>query len=378
MSLIIAEIGTSHEGSVEKAKLMIDECAESGADCAKFQWVYADEILHPKTGFVNLLTGKIPLYDRFRQLECPVSFYREMIEYTHAKGMKFCCSPFGLRSLEELLSLNPDFVKIASPELNHYPMLKALAAFREEQVKRGEKPVPVILSSGVSKIEDIRKAVAILGKDDVSLLHCITSYPAPETEYNLRVITNLKKELGIEMGVSDHSLDPVLVPVLSVVCGGSIIEKHITLSKKTMGLDDPVALEGEQFALMVHCVHQAEAALSHYGDNGFDYVVNQLSENAGEDGKQKIQAILGDGVKRLAPAEEANYGRTNRSIHYMHDMKKGQVISEKDVAVLRTEKILTPGISPEFLDDVIGSVLTRDVTDGEGLLKSDYISCSKA
>ncbi|MCQ2584171.1 MAG: N-acetylneuraminate synthase family protein [Treponema sp.] len=377
MSLIIAEIGTSHEGDAEKAKLMIDECKESGADCAKFQWVYADEILHPKTGFVNLPTGQIPLYERFKQLECPVSFYKEMLDYTHSKGMKFCCSPYGLRSLEELLSLNPDYVKIASPELNHYPMLKALAAYRSGQKEKGEKPVPVILSSGVSKIEDIRKAVEILGKEDVSLLHCITSYPAPETEYNLRIITNLKKELGIEMGVSDHSLDPVLVPVLSVACGGSIIEKHITLSKKTMGLDDPVALEGEQFALMVHCVHQAEAALKRYGSEGFDYVVNQLSENAGEGGSEKIQAVLGDGIKRLAPAEEANYGRTNRSIHFMRDMKKGEVISEKDVAVLRTEKILTPGISPEFLEKVIGSELTCDVKDGEGVV-FDYISCSKA
>jgi len=377
MSLIIAEIGTSHEGDAEKAKLMIDECKESGADCAKFQWVYADEILHPKTGFVNLPTGQIPLYERFRQLECPVSFYKEMLDYTHSRGMKFCCSPFGLRSLKELLSLNPDFVKIASPELNHYPMLKALAAYRLNQKEKGEKPVPVILSSGVSKIEDIRKAVEILGKEDVSLLHCITSYPAPETEYNLRIITNLKKELGIEMGVSDHSLDPVLVPVLSVACGGSIIEKHITLSKKTMGLDDPVALEGQDFALMVHCVHQAEAALKRYGETGFDYVVNQLSENAGEGGKEKIEAILGDGIKRLAPAEEANYGRTNRSLHFMRDMKKGEVISEKDVAVLRTEKILTPGISPEFLEKVTGSVLNCDVKDGEGVL-FDYISCSNA
>ncbi|MCQ2597036.1 MAG: N-acetylneuraminate synthase family protein [Treponema sp.] len=371
MSLIIAEIGTSHEGDAAKARLMIDECAESGADCAKFQWVYADEILHPKTGFVNLPTGKIPLYDRFRQLECPVSFYKKMIDYTHSKGMKFCCSPFGLRSLEELLSLNPDYVKIASPELNHYPMLKKLAEYRKNQKTSGQKLVPVILSSGVSKMEDIRKAVEILGKEDVSLLHCITSYPAPETEYNLRIITNLKKELGIEMGVSDHSLDPVLVPVLSVAAGGTIIEKHITLSKKTMGLDDPVALEGEQFALMVHCVHQAEAALNRYGKDGYDYVVNQLMENAGEGGKEKIEAILGDGIKRLAPAEEANYGRTNRSIHFMRDIKKGEIISEKDVAVLRTEKILTPGISPEYLEKVIGQPLLNDVTDGSGLQFSD-------
>ena len=112
---IIAEIGTSHEGSIEKARALVDAAADSGADTIKFQWVYADEILHPKTGFVKLPTGDIPLYDRFRQLECPVSFYKEMIDYVQSKDCKFCCSPFGLRSLNELLDLKPDYVKIASP-----------------------------------------------------------------------------------------------------------------------------------------------------------------------------------------------------------------------------------------------------------------------
>ena len=369
---IIAEIGTSHEGSIEKAKALVDAAADSGADTIKFQWVYADEILHPKTGFVKLPTGDIPLYDRFKQLECPVSFYKKMIDYVHSKGCKFCCSPFGLRSLSELLELKPDYVKIASPELNHYKMLEALRDYRIEQTKRGELPVPVILSSGVSTLSDIDKAVRIVGRENVSLLHCITSYPAPEEEYNLRVITNLKNVFGIEAGVSDHSLDPALVPVLSVLCGGTLIEKHITLSRKTSGLDDPVALEPEQFALMVHVVHQTEAALRHYGDIiGFKRAVEQLSEQFGQN---KVEAALGDGIKKLAAAEEANYGRTNRSLHFMREMKKGEVVREGDISILRTEKILTPGISPEFYDMVIGSVLARDVSDGAGVQFEDLLT----
>ena len=365
MSLIIAEIGTSHEGSLEKAKLLVDAAAGAGADAVKFQWVYADEILHPKTGFVSLPTGNIPLYERFRQLECPVDFYRQMIDYVHSKGCKFCCSPFGLRSLKELLSLKPDILKVASPELNHYPMLKEIARYRKEQAARGEVPVPLVLSSGVSKLTDIQKAVDIVGRDGVSLLHCITSYPAPESEYNLKVIGTLKKDFNIECGVSDHSLDPVLVPCLSVACGGSVIEKHITLSRQTMGLDDPVALEPEPFALMVHVVHQTEATFRHYGDVvGLERTINQLSEQFG---REKVMAVLGDGVKKLAPAEEANYGRTNRSLHFMRSMKAGEVIGKADVAVLRTEKVLTPGISPEYLDDVIGKTLACDVEDGEGV-----------
>ena len=361
--MIIAEIGTSHEGSLEKAFQLVDAAADSGADAVKFQWVYADEILHPKTGMVKLPTGDIPLYERFRQLECPPDFYRQMIEYVHSKGCKFCCSPFGLRSLKELLELKPDYVKIASPELNHFPMLKALAGYREQV---GAEAVPVILSSGVSRLEDIQKAIDIVGTKNVYLLHCITSYPAPESEYNLKVIKTLSGQFGIECGVSDHSLDPILVPCLSVACGGTIIEKHITLSRETMGLDDPVALEPEQFAMMVHTVHQSEAALRHYGyEIGYNRILNQLAEQFGE---RKVNSVLGDGIKRLAPAEEANYGRTNRSIHFMHDMKKGDVIGESDVAVLRTEKVLTPGISPEYLDEVIGKTLARDVEAGEGLL----------
>ena len=142
---IIAEIGTSHEGSIQKAKALVDAAADSGADTIKFQWVYADEILHPNTGFVKLPTGNIPLYERFRQLELPSSFYKEMLDYVHSKGCKFCCSPFGLRSMKELLDLNPDYVKIASPELNHYKMLELLRDFRASQP--AGKKIPVILSS---------------------------------------------------------------------------------------------------------------------------------------------------------------------------------------------------------------------------------------
>ena len=371
MTDIIAEIGTSHEGSFKKAKKLVDAAAASGADTIKFQWVYADEILHPKTGTVHLPTGDIPLYERFRQLECPPSFYKDIMDYVHSKGCKFCCSPFGLKSLAELLELNPDYVKIASPELNHYKMLEALRDYRNHQAEKNENIVPVILSSGVSHLSDIEKAVQILGTEKVYLLHCITSYPAPEDEYNVRLISTLNAVFGIETGLSDHSLDPILVPVLSVACGGTIIEKHFTLSKKTSGLDDPVALEPESFATMVHVVRQTEATFRHYGKTvGMERVISQLGEQFG---KERVLKVLGDGVKRLALAEEKNYGRTNRSLHFMKDMKAGEIIKENDVAILRTEKILTPGISPSYYDAVLGAVLARDVYDGQGVNLFDVI-----
>ena len=367
MSLIIAEIGTSHSGSIEKAKQLVDTAANAGADCIKFQWVYADEILHPNTGIVKLPTGDIRLYDRFKQLECPKSFYKKMADYVHSKNCTFCCSPFGLQSLKELLEIKPDYVKIASPELNHYKMLEYLSDYRNKQKKK----IPVILSSGVSTLKDIERAVEILGTENVSLLHCITSYPAPEEEYNLKLITNLKNIFGIDCGVSDHSLDPILVPSLSIAAGGTIIEKHITLSRKTLGLDDPVALEGEQFAMMVHVVHQSEVTLKHYGNEvGTQRIIEQISEQFG---KEKVMKVLGDGVKRLASSEKQNYGRTNRSLHFMNDMKKGQKIEEGDVQILRTEKLLTPGISPQYFDMIQGAVLSMDVKAGDGVQLENFI-----
>ena len=372
MSLIIAEIGTSHEGDEKKAFSLIDAAVDSGADAVKFQWVYADEILHPLTGTVNLPTGKISLYSRFRQLECPAEFYKKMKGYAHSKNVRFICSPFGLRSLKELVEIEPDAVKIASPELNHFPMLEVLAECNAGRRGRGKAPFPVILSSGVSTLSDIEKAVSVVGTENVSLLHCITSYPAPEEEYNVSLVSSLKNIFGVETGLSDHSLDPVLVPVLSVMCGGTVIEKHITLSRKTKGLDDPVALEPEQFALMVHCVHQTEAAMNRYGSvKGRETVIKQLCESYDE---KRILSVIGDGIKRLAPAEKANYGRTNRSLHYLRALKAGDRITEKDIAVLRTEKELSVGISPEFYRTVTGSVLSRDVEDGAGVRFEDFLS----
>src|SRR5574344_104314 len=390
---IVAEIGTAHGGSLQKAYDLIDEAHESGADAIKFQWVYADEILHPDTGFVTLPGGKVRLYDRFRELEVKPDFFASCLEYTHTRGCTFICSPFGLRSFRELMDIHPDAIKIASPEVNHFPLLHVIASYTAQELSSAGRIAPVILSSGVSKLGDLEKAIDILtapytaARDipsPLTLLHCITSYPAPEAEYNVRCVETLRSIFGVATGISDHSLDPVLVPVLTTAMGGTMIEKHITLSKKTDGLDDPVALEAEQFAHMVYCVHQAEAVVERFKkdalatqkstDNACNEIIRQLSD---EDGSEKVTAVLGTGRKRLAPSEAANYGRTNRSLHFMHDLACGDVISQGDVAVLRTEKVLTPGISPEFLDDVQGCVLQQTVTSGEGVRWEHLVSKSR-
>ncbi|UTC66227.1 MULTISPECIES: N-acetylneuraminate synthase family protein [unclassified Treponema] len=356
--LTIAEIGTSHNGSIKAAEALIDAAAEAGARAVKFQIVYADEILHPNTGYVDLPTGKIPLYERFKSLEVSIEFYKELAEYSRSKKLLFSASPFGFRSAAELAALKPDFIKIASPELNYVQLLKHCAKFN----------FSMILSSGVSLLKDIEKALNFLHSENkelqTALLHCITSYPAPEKEYNVSVIKNLSRIFGIACGVSDHSLDPILVPALTLASGGFIIEKHICLSRNEKGLDDPVALEPEMFKKMC-------SFLNSFSGKTYDEIIEgliKLNYSA-----ELINEVLGSGEKKLSPAESRNYGRTNRSIHYLHDLKKGDVITDKDIAVLRTEKVLSPGVEPEMFDSFIGVVLQRPVTAGEGLLMQDFL-----
>ena len=128
--------------------------------------MYADEILYPATGTVDLPGRKIKRYDRLKSLEVPIDFFKSAMADAHKKNLLFICSPFGLKSLRELLALKPDAVKIASPELNHIPLLRALSDFRTVQKALGNAVVPVILSSGVSKLADIERSLDIIGKEN--------------------------------------------------------------------------------------------------------------------------------------------------------------------------------------------------------------------
>ena len=357
--LIIAEIGTGHNGSLQKAKELVAAAKESGADAVKFQIVYADEILHPDTGFVNLPTGRIPLYERFRELECSIDFYGELAQYAHKLGMLFSASAFGLRSADELRQLNPAFIKIASPELNHFPLLEHVASFG----------LPVILSSGVSQLGDIERAIHCLegcglSADMRALLHCVTAYPAPETDYNTAVLQSLSMLFNSPVGISDHSLDPAAVPIAGLLSGACIIEKHICLSRNDVGLDDPVALEPASFL----CMTKALRSLT--GKSNEEIFIAAADCGYSRD---FLRRIIGDGKKRLAAAEKNNYGKTNRSLHYIKDLSKGTILQKNDIAVLRTEKNLTVGESPDFLHFFIGAILQKDVTGGAGAVFDDII-----
>jgi sialic acid synthase SpsE len=364
-ALIIAEIGTGHGGDLAKARELLAAAADSGADCAKFQCVFAEEIIHPNTGIVPLPGGDIALYARFQELEEDEDFYAALKDEAEARGLLFLCTPFGVRSARLLRSLGCSAMKVASPELNHFPLLAELASYG----------LPTILSSGVSTLSDIDRALRYFesrlneaggsmapgvpraARSRAALLHCVTAYPAPSSDYNLRLLRHLGGIFDIPVGVSDHSLDPVLVPALSIAAGGTIVEKHICLSRADPGLDDPIALPPGDFSRMSKAIRQAQRSEAEV----------TIAALEAEYGTPAVEAALGDGVKRLAASEAANYRLTNRSLHAMRDIRRGEVFDPRNVAVLRSEKVLRPGLDPELLSVVMDREAARDIPSGEGI-----------
>ncbi len=353
----IAETGTAHGGDLQKGLDLVDAAADANADIVKLQVVFAREILPPQAGMVPLPGGPTPLYDVFRSLEQPPEFYAALAER-------------------------------AGKRLNHEPLLRRLAATGK----------PLILSTGVSMPQDIDRALEVVRKasaesahphgqagrpaekpaeksadqpevqqmhrlPQVILLHCLTSYPAPENEANLKTIPFMKERWHCPAGLSDHSLHPVLLPALAAALGAVLVEKHITLDRKAGGLDDPVALTPVDFSRMT-------AALRRYAPAVLPLEA-ALKELMAEYGKERVQSCLGDGEKHLSPSETPNYGRTNRSLHAVGALKSGTVITTENSALLRTEKVLRPGIAPRHCHKAYGRRLRRDIAPGDGITWED-------
>jgi len=351
---IIPEAGTGHQGNLEQAALLIQTAQQAGAKKIKFQWVIASEILHPKTGQVPLPGGLTELYDIFTKLEQPKEFYRDLVQLCEAQGIEFLCTPFGLESLQSLLELPIKQIKIASPELNHHPLLHGI----------GKSGLPVLLSTGVSLISDIEESLTILQPfgNEICLLHCVTAYPAPPEDYNLLVTDSLRNIFGIPVGVSDHSLDPILIPAMAGLLDCPVVEKHLGLTKKGRGLDDPIALEPGELTRLIDTLEGWRNKPK----------IRVLEELVSQYSSPLVRATLGDGKKKLAPAEMQNYGRTNRSIHALHELYPGDILTTKNIGILRTEKKLCPGLHPRYYPTLLGKKLTHPVENGQGIIW-DYL-----
>lgn len=251
---IVAEVGSNHNGNGYIAMQLIDAAAKAGADTVKFQH-YPDERYGPHVmpkHWLSMLNG-----------------------HAKARNIGFLCSVFDLQTLEEYVEeCDPSRVKIASPELTDHTLLRACV----------DADLQIILSTGMSTYEEISDAMRIAGRraardrNALTLLHCLSSYPASPEELNLYAMGSFRA-LARKVGLSDHTLDPVVAPVVATALGASIIEKHFTLDRNQAGPDHSYALDPESFKQMVDAVRLAEV-------------------------------MLGDGVKRVMPSEDPTARRT--------------------------------------------------------------------
>ena len=259
--IVIAEAGVNHNGSIEIAKQLVDKAAEAGADLIKFQTFKSEKLVSRyarQADYQKKNIGKESddsQLSMLKKLELSEEDHKELMAYCQKKGIKFFSTAFDLESIDYLHSLNLGLWKIPSGEITNYPYIKKIAGYGE----------PVILSTGMCELSDIKAAYKVLAdngirKEQITILHCNTEYPTPYEDVNLRAMTALKDEFKVEVGYSDHTKG-IEVPIAAVALGAIVIEKHFTLDRNMEGPDHKASLEPDELKAMRKCF---EACKSFY------------------------------------------------------------------------------------------------------------------
>ncbi len=323
---IIAEAGVNHNGSMETAKKLVDAAAEAGADAVKFQTFKAEKLVcrnAKKAEYQMETTNKAESqFEMLKKLELTADMHKELISYCKEKGILFLSTPFDIDSLKFLVQCGVELIKIPSGEITNYPYLR-------EAGRTGKK---VILSSGMSTLDEVREAVKVLreyGSSEVTVLHCNTEYPTPYADVNLKAMLTLQDELKIKAGYSDHTKG-IEVPIAAAALGASIIEKHFTLDHNMEGPDHKASLEPDELKAMVRAVRNIEEA-------------------------------LGDGEKKPSGSEEKNISVARKSIVAQIDILEGEVFTEENL----TAKRPGTGISPMRWNGIIGQKAKRNFSADE-------------
>jgi N-acetylneuraminate synthase/N,N'-diacetyllegionaminate synthase len=335
-TLIIAEAGVNHNGDMETAKKLIDAAADAQVDLVKFQTFKADTIVSPQAKKATYQSANIgdeddSQYRMLKKLELSDAQHQELIAYCGTKGIEFFSTAFDTEGLEYLNGLGFSRFKVPSGEITNYPYLKQLGSYKK----------PVILSTGMAEMSEIREAVELLcaegvSKRDITVLHCNTEYPTPMEDVNLRAMHDIASTLDVAVGYSDHTLG-IEVPTAAVALGAVVIEKHFTLDRNLPGPDHRASLEPAELKAMVKAIRNIEKAVS------------------------------GDGKKKPSTSELKNKSVIRKSLHLKHDMHQGDSIEVQDLMVLRPGD----GISPMDINTVIGKKLTKDLSAFTILQKED-------
>ena len=327
-TLIIAEAGVNHNGSIEMAKHLIEKAAEAGVDYVKFQTFKSEKLVSrhaTKAEYQKANTdGEDSQLKMLQQLELSHSDHLQLIEHCNHCGVKFLSTAFDLDSIDFLSSLNLDLWKIPSGEITNLPYLRRIA-------QKGGK---VIMSTGMCTIEDIEMAVNVLTsngtpRENITLLHCNTEYPTPWGDVNLRAMHDIAQRLNLPVGYSDHT-QGIEVPIAAVALGATVIEKHFTLDNNLPGPDHKASLEPHALKAMVEAIRH-------------------------------IELSLGNGVKEISESERKNIAIARKSIVAATHISAGEIFTEENLTVKRPGG----GISPMRWDEIIGTPATRNYLPDE-------------
>jgi len=323
---IAAEAGVNHNGDPALARRLVDAAAECGADAVKFQTFRVDALVSrsaPKAGYQVETTGAGESQrDMLAGLELSLEVLAELKDRATKHGLIFFSAPFDEESADVLDALAVALFKVPSGEITNLPLLRHVAA----------KGRPIILSTGMADLEEVGQAVAAIraaGDPPLAVLHCLSAYPAPVGEVNLRAMDSLASRFGCPVGFSDHTLG-IEIAVAAAARGAAIIEKHLTLDKTLPGPDHRASLDPAEFGAMVRAIRAVESA-------------------------------LGDGVKRPMPSEADTRRVARKSLVAARALKAGERIAAGDLASKRPGT----GISPAELPRVLGLPLARDIAADE-------------
>jgi N-acetylneuraminate synthase/N,N'-diacetyllegionaminate synthase len=331
--VVIAEIGSNHDGSLERALALVDAAAAAGADAVKFQSFRAATLVAPRRRVPGGGWRPVEGYPTLERLEVPAEWHAPLRDRARDQGVLFLSTPFDEERAALLAALGVPAFKLASGDLTHVPLLRRVGGYGR----------PVLLSTGLATGDEIAAALDALAagagttarRPPVVLLHCVSLYPLRPGDANLRALPALAARFGCPVGWSDHSPGHTLA-VGAVALGACVIEKHFTDDRRRSGPDHPFAMEPGEFRAMVDAIRTLESA-------------------------------LGDGDKRPRRDEEPERLWARRSLHAAHALAPGATLAARDLKIVRP----ADGLPPDALGLVVGRRLRRALEPDEPLQAED-------
>lgn len=320
--LIIAEAGVNHNGDIKLAKKLVDAAKKVGADFVKFQTFHPREMATPSGASPEYIKRESPqaksFYNLMEELTLPDESFVELLNYSKKKDIIFLSTPYDNSSADLLDKIGIPIFKIASTDTSNIPFIKHVA-------KKGK---PIIISTGLSTIEDAKAAVETckhVGNNKIIIMQCTSNYPASIEAANIKVISTYREKLGVLVGYSDHTNGEICA-ILAVGQGAVIFEHHLTLDKNLPGPDQKASCDPEEMKRYIKAIHNAYVA-------------------------------LGDGVKKIMPEEKAAKPRMQKSLTATRDIKTGEKIAASDILIRRP----ATGIAPKRLNEVIGKIAAKNI-----------------